>query len=280
MKSLKKLFKNFALFDYSALLIILTILFVAFFFFYRKSVYIDIRVKITDQEILYASESPLNWYADRFIEGDVERDVLGRVISEIKNVETFNVSSLQKAVYLDIRVKATYDSRTKLYSARGKTLVFGAPVKFNLSGITFEGIVTEFPNSEFQKNIVITNEVAEVLVKGVRETMNGKEFIEPQVINSIMVGDNIIDSNGVILAEVININVRPTKRVTQDDKGNLLLVSDPYYKDALITLKLRTKIVNKTSYIFDNFPLRLNEELLLTFNNLFVKSKIIKIYSL
>ena len=279
MKIIKGLLKNFSWFDYSALLVILIVALVVFFFFYRKSEYVDIRIKVTDQNVLYAWNYPQNWYANSFKKGDVERDVLGRVITEIKNVESFNIDDLRKAVYLDLRVRATYDSRTKLYSARGKALNFGSPVRFSLSGVTFDGIVTEFPNSELQENLIIDSKKVDVLVRGIQETEKGKEFVEPEVVDSIKVGDKIVDSNSRLLAEVLEIETNLAERVTEDDRGNLLLRHDPFYKDALITLNLRAKTVNNESYVFDDFPLRLGKEVELTFSDVFVKGKIIKIYS-
>lgn len=275
MKISKKLFKSFTWFDYAALAVVLVVLLMAFFFFYRKSETVDIRVKITDQNVLYARSYPQNWYANSFKKGDVERDVLGRVITEIKNVESFSIDDLRKAVYLDLEVKANYDSRTKVYSARGKPLTFGTPVRFNLSGVTFDGIVTEFPNSGLQDNLEITYRQADVLIKGEQKTEDGIEFTEPKVLESIKTGDKIIDSNGKILAEVVSIQITPATKVTQDSGGNLRLRSDPYYKDALITLSLRTKIINGEAYIFDDFPLRKGKEIALTFADVFVKGQIV-----
>jgi len=277
MKILKKLFKSFTWFDYSALIIIAIVLFIAFFFFYRKSEYVDIRIKVTDQNVLYAQTYPQNWYANSFRKGDIERDLLGRVITEIIGVESFNVDNTEKAVYLDIRVKATYDSRTKLYSARGKNLTFGTPVRFNLSEVTFDGIVTEFPNSEIQENLIVIYKRADVLVKGEQKTKEGIEVIEPQVLESIEKGDKIVDSNGRLLAEVIDIKINPAEKITQDERGNVYLKRDPYYKNARITLNLRTKVVNGESYIFDDYPLRMGKEISLIFSDVFVKGQIVDI---
>src|SRR3990170_1979301 len=117
MKAIKKLLQSLTYFDIGVILV-LAILSIAFFsFFYRKAEYVNIRVKVTDKEVLYAWSQPQNWYAERFEIGDVEKDALGRVISEIVGIERFNVDSQRKAVYLDLKVRAVYDSRSKLYSA-------------------------------------------------------------------------------------------------------------------------------------------------------------------
>lgn len=274
MKLKNKILSKLTYFDYS-IIVIVTVLSLGFlFFFYRKSEHVDIRVKITDKDVLYAWTRPQNWYADRFRIGDVERDLLGRVITEIVDVQTFNVESHRKAVYLDLKVKAVYDSRTNLYSAKGKSLVFGTPIRFDLSEITFEGIVTEFPNSQYRDNYTIEEKVVDVLLRGV---VGDQGVIEPEILNTINKGDKIIDSNGIVLAEVLDVRLSQALRITTTDRGELFLRYDPFYKDVRLMLKLRTKAVNNEMYVFDNLPLRVGEKIPLTFNDVFIAPTIVEI---
>ena len=131
MGRIRKFAKKLTYFDIGIIAIVVALGLGFFSFFYRKAEYVNIRVKVTDQDVLYVRTQPATWYANRFEVGDVERGALGREISRIVGVETFNVTSRRKAVYLNLRVRATYDTRTKLYSARGKPLIFGTPVRFN-----------------------------------------------------------------------------------------------------------------------------------------------------
>lgn len=266
--------KSLTWFDYSALIIVFIVALVGFFFFYRKSSYVDIRVKVTDQEVLYAWNYPQNWYADRFKVGDVERDAVGRVVAEIKNIESFNIDQLRKAVYLDLNVKSVYDTRTKVYYSRGKPLAFGTPVRFNFSGITLDGIITEIPNSEYQQNIEIKDSIVIVIVRGIKQE---EEPVEPRILESIKKGDKMVDSNGKIIAQVIDIKLSRAERVVENSAGELLLRYDPLYKDALVTLRLRTKIFNEEAYIFDDLPLKAGVEIPLIFKEVSVASKIIDV---
>lgn len=275
MKAIKKVLKKLTYFDI-ALIVLLTILFLGFFFFfYRKAEYANIRVKVTDQEVLYARTLPTTWYANQFVVGDVERDALGRVISEIVGIERFNVKSDKKVVYLDLRVRATYDTRTKLYSARGRPLIFGTPVRFNFSKVTFDGIVTEFPNSSAQKNLKTTNTKVTALLRGIEPE---KVPDEPEILKAVKVGDKIYDSNGKVLAEVLDLKIRPAERVTQTTQGELLLRHDPLYKDALFTLNIRSKILDNEPFMFDNIPFKIGERLPLNFEDVSLFPVIIKIF--
>ena len=271
------LFKSLTWFDFMTFGILSLIILSASLFFYRKGEFVTIRVKVTDQNVLYAWNNPQNWYANRFQVGYIEKNTLGEVISEIIGVDSFNVESKNKAVYLDLRVKAVYDSRTKLYSARGKQLVFGTPVRFNFSEITFDGIVVEFPNSEFQKDLNVKNSKVSALVRGFKTDGKLIESVEPQVLEKLRVGDKIVSSNGTVLVEIIDVKTYPAQRTIQNERGDLLLRYDPIYKDALITLNFLTKEFNGESYIFDDIPLRVGDEIPLVFKDLVVEPVIVDI---
>ncbi|MGA2910863.1 MAG: DUF4330 family protein [Candidatus Microgenomates bacterium] len=235
-----------------------------FLFLYRKNEYVNIRVKVTDQDVLYASTDPKSWYANRFEVGDIELDELGRTISQITGVETFNMSPDTKAVYLDIKIKAVYDRRTKLYSARGINLTFGNTIRFNFSNASFYALITESPGTLNQKDLTVEEKEITVLERG--PALNSSaDSIEPEVLEKIKKGDEITDSNGDTLAEVENVVLRPGQRVVQNAAGNLLLRYDPYYKDAIITLKIRVEKYKGDEFVFDNVPLKLGSYLPLNF---------------
>lgn len=274
MGRIRKFAKKLTYFDIGIIAIVVALGLGFFSFFYRKAEYVNIRVKVTDQDVLYVRTQPATWYANRFEVGDVERGALGREISRIVGVETFNVTSRRKAVYLNLRVRATYDTRTKLYSARGKPLIFGTPVRFNFSKVTFDGIVTDFPNSEYQKNLQVKETKVVALSRGFKpEEIPG----EPLIFESVKRGDKVVDSNGNILAEVLDVVIRPAERVTQTDRGELLLRRDPLYKDSLFTLKIRTKIFDNEPFMFDNIPLKIGEVVPLNFAHVSLFPVIIEI---
>lgn len=279
MGTVQKLLRKISVFDFVLLCIGVFLFFGFFFFFYRKAEYVNIRVKVTDQDVLYAKTQPETWYANRFEVGDVERDTLGRVISEIVGVERFNVTSRLKAVYLDLKVRATYDTRTKLYSARGKPLIFGTPVRFNFSTITFDGIVTEFPKSEYQKNLRVENMKVVVLQRWIRTDGVTGVTVEPTTIQSIKKGDKIYNSRGEVLAEVLEVKIRQAERTVETDKGELLLRYDPIYKDGIYTLNIRARVFNDEPFVFDNIPVKLGEVLPLNFPDVSLFPVIVEIQS-
>lgn len=230
-----------------------------YLFFYRKPEYVDIRVRVTDKDILYASTNPQSWYANRLNVGDTELNELGGVISKITNKEVFNMSADSKVVYLDLNLKAVYDRRTKIYSAKGSSLTFGNSIKFNFANSTFNGLITESPQTFKQPGPETGYKTLSLLVRG-------PNAIEPEILQKIKKGDKITNSLGHVLVEVKDVYLKPGQRVTQDDRGNLHLKADPFYKDAFITVSMRYKKYNGEDFIYDLIPLKIGMYIPLNFS--------------
>jgi len=254
-KTVKSFLKKFSYFDIGLITVFIVVSAGFFLFFYRQAKYITIRIKVTDQDVLYARTPPATWYADRFRIGDKELDSLGRNITEIVNLEKFNVDSQRKVLYLDLKVRSTYDTRTKLYYVKGKSVAFGTPLRFNLANITFYGIITEYPNSKKQYNLKFGSAIIHAF---------GRQ-VEPVIAQSIKKDDKIYNSNGVLLAEVLDIEVKPAEQVTQNLSGDLLLRYSPLMKDIKLTIRARTKTYDGEKYIFDLHPLKIGESIPLNF---------------
>lgn len=261
------LFKKIKVFDVVVASILLIIGIGLFLLFYRKAEYINIRVRVTDQEVLYSQTLPRNWYAQRFVVGDFELDALGRKITEIQKVERFTVNAERDVVVLDLNVRATYDTRTKMYSTRGKPIMFGAPMRFNLQGITFDGIVTEFPGSD--KLFKAQESVVTVRAMG--------RGIEPYLAEAVTEGKVVYDSNQVALAKVLAVEIRPAERVTETDRGDLLLRNDPLYKDIYLTVEIKTKVIQGSVLMFDSIPVKVDQMIPLNFEEVSIFPTIIDI---
>lgn len=268
-----KFFKKISLVDYLGLFLVAFLGIAFLFFFMRKSTYVNIRIKITDQDVLYAWTNPRSSYSDRFIVGDTETDGFGRVDAKIINVEKFNITSSQKVVYLDINLKTTFDKRTGLYYAKGKPLVYGTSLRFNFNQVLFDGIVTELPEPYRKKYYDYKYYEVKALVKGVQNYFNTQgglmaSLIEPEVVRTIKIADSIKNSNGDVLIEVEDIKFTPSVRIVTNDRGEIFKVNDPVYIDGQITLKVKAKVIRNETYVLDDIPLKIGETIPLVFDKL------------
>jgi len=270
--------KSFTLIDYIGVTLIVLLGLSFFLFFMRKQAGVNIRVKVTDQDVLYAWNNPRSSYANRFVIGDIEMDGLGRINAKIIGLEKFNITGQQKVVYLDIFLKTTFDKRSGMYYAKGKPLVYGTSLRFNFKNVIFDGIVTELPEPYRQRFYEYRIYELNALLKGINNNTQGilsLSFIEPEVIRSIKKGDKVSDSNGKVLFEVTNVVIRPSLRITTNDNGDVLKVNDPVYIDGILTLNVRAKVIGTEAYILDDVPLKINEVFPLIFDNLSVYPLII-----
>lgn len=258
MKLIKIIKNKITLFDIVLGVFLLVFLIAVVLFLDRKTQYVDIRVKVTDQDVLYSRTNPATWYANRFNVGDSEKNELGRPIAQITNVETYNTTADTKAVYLNINVRAVYDKMSQTYSAKGTSLIFGNTLKFSFPNVSFSGLIIESPTT--------SNPVSPIEQKKIVVLQRGIDAIEPVILQKIKVGDEIIDSMGNILAHVESVSFLASPRITQTYQGDLLLRNDPYYKDAFITLTVRVKKYNNEYFLFDNVPLKLGVNVPLNFS--------------
>ncbi len=265
-KFIGKYLKKLTLFDLVIISIVLIFLSSFYFLFRREAKYINIRVKISNDDIFNTRNYPSNWFANQFLAGDIDRDAIGRVTAEIIKVDSMQITNQSKSVYLDMRIMTTYDSRSKRFSYKGKPIVYATLLRFELSKIIFDGYVVDFPGN----NVRSQSSYKTVTLK--------KRLIEESLADSIHVGDKIFDSEGNMLVEVLDVSVNPALRVVENPlKGTLYQASDPIYKDLTLTISLRTKTINNEIYAFDDFPVKIDNKLPLNFPQALLDPFILKI---
>jgi len=266
MSLIKNIKKYFTLVDGVFLGLGLIVILGIFLLFYRKNEYVTVRVKLTDTNPLYAWNYPRYSYSQQFKVGDTSKDGLGKSIAEIVAIDSFDFDRERQVVYLDLYLKATHDSRSKLYYFRGKPLVYGSEIDLTFSNTIFKGIVTEAAGSRMSdKNFEFVE--TQFIVRGVEEESIDKLPIEPQVIESLVKGRKIVNSKGDVMLEIIDSVITPALRIVETDTGNVFQRSDPFYKDAKLTLKVRVRKVDGKFYIFDDIPLRVGLRLDLPFDD-------------
>lgn len=219
--------------------------------FYRKAKTINITVKVTDQDVLYASTNPKVWYSKEFEVGDYEIDSLGRKITEVTGVSKYYLDPGTQAVYLDIKINAIYDSRTKQYYYKGKPIVFGTSFRFSLSKVTFDALVV---NPDTNNKPQYTTVSVKTLSKNIPDF----------VANKIHKGEQLLDTKQQVLVKITDAVVKPAEEVTTDHWGNLHIKENPVYKDLLLKLEVRCRPTDSSCLSYVDRPVIVGEELPIT----------------
>lgn len=262
--------------DYGLFLIVITGALFFVFFLKRENVFIDVKFKITDPDVLYMNTRALDEYAVSFVIGDKEFNELGQTIAEIVKVDTYRTNTDRQVVYLTLRAKANYNPRKKLYSIKGRPVVVGQSFTYTLTKVKFEGIVVDFPglttaNKTFDKKSV------KAQIRDSSREYSDTYGVPPYIAYAVSVGDQVKDSQGNVLAKVLQVDVLPAKRTVVTTDNRSLVVNDPELKDVFYTLELSVYEDKDRLFMFDYLPVYIGQVLPLNFGQISVWPTIIEI---
>lgn len=280
MKLLKSKKKYLNLFDILIIIaIVLTAAFLAFFFL-RRSKHLTVIVKITNQNVLYAFDSPPNWFVYYFKEGMAANDGLGRKTAEIKEIYRYDAGPSNKALYLTLNLKADYSKSSGKLSYQGKPLIIGAPIKIEFQDILAEGLVT------YIEGAVDETKTKEMLVEA-RIIKENEAFPETTgvstfIAEAISAGQQVKDSLGNVLITIVDKRVEPAEKIVTDSRGSVFVSRDPLKKDVFLTLKLRVKEVGSDVneyeyYVFDDVRVKIGTSIPIHLKNISIYPVVTKI---
>lgn len=252
----KKNRKKLTLFDIVVLGLML-VLFISFIFVFRRTTpRTTIWVKVTDQDVLYAYTHPQSWYANVFQVGDTEVNALGAPIAKITNVERFVTDEVRKAVYLELNIKATYDTRNKRYTYKGKPLIFGTPLRFNMGKVYFDSIVVSLPDEVIDhKRIKLTIEA---------EMKNIPNY-QAEAIQQFE-GRSVLDKQGITYVTVNKISKVISKTNYKIiDSNNLTFRKDDEYSDLFMELIVYAKETPSEYFAYRDIPLKIGLSIPISF---------------
>lgn len=248
----------------------LAIVVVFYIFFKRDVIYIDARFKVTDESPLYMANNPNLEYALSFQEGDSEQTVLGSSDAQITSVQSFRKTPETEVIYLDVKLKTTYDSRKNIYYFRGRPVVFGETHTFNFSKVRFKGLVVDFPGFEESLNSKVSTTKVRAQLRHENREFSDVYGVPDYLASSVKAGDEMKDKKGAVLARVVDVKVEPAKRSVFSDSGQVTVIPDPLLKDVYYTLELKTMEIHGKKYINDYQSLFIGNVLFLNFEDVSV----------
>lgn len=248
--------KRLSLLDMTVIAITAIMLLGFLLFFMRKTEEVTIRVRVTDQDALFAWANPPSWYAHAFTVGDEELDSLGRTLARITAVEQIDVTSNTKAVYLDMKVRSTYDSRTKRYTFKGKNLSFGTPIRFTLRNVFFDAIIVGVPH--------YIDPFPKVTLKVFAIGYNIQTFLASQV--EQYSGKSLYSNSDKLYLTIDKVTVSSAGNVYQfTDLDNIMIRESDDYRDISIELTIYAKKTPFEYFAYEDVPIKVGEMLPISF---------------
>jgi len=267
--------KKLSLFDLIFITLFIFSAVFLFIFLFRKNKYINIVVKVTNDNVLYAETYPPNWFVNLFRKGMSEKDGLGRVTAEIKDIYLYDIGPNRKAAYLLLNIKATYDKRSSQYSYKGKPLLVSSPIKIQFEKVLINGLVTFVEGIEDSRDEKILKLEARLIENNpVFPNVRG---VEPFIANAVNIGDEVKSFDGKTLIKVIDKKIEPAIRIVVSDKGQSFAVNDPIFKDVFLTIKVRTQKINNEYYFFDDLRIKVGLGMPVNLENITIWPTITKV---
>lgn len=267
--------KKLSIFDWLTLVIVIIgIVFVSFFIF-KQEKWVRVEVKISPEQWWMESRYPPYWLVDYIKKGAKQYDSLGKNIAEVTGVKTYEWKDNRKIVYLTLNLKVEVNKRQKKISFNHKPLEIGQSIDLSFEMLGIQGLVT------FIEGVSDLRIWEEKIVEA-RATQWSDIFPEtmgilPWRADAINVGDQMKDSQGKVVAEVLAKNVKPAEKITTTSDGRTLLSYDPLKKDVFLTLKIKTFKQEDISYYLDDFKVKIGQSILLALPNIDIMPEITKI---
>lgn len=234
-------------FNYFDFFILLTILLVLGFFLYnrfqRKSQWINVRVSVENSDWWYKGNSPYYWYASNIKDGDIAYDSFGKKVAEVIKVDNYDFGGPYRNIYVDLKVRVSFDKKRQQSLFEFKPLVVGSPVIFNFSSQQLRGLIVKVGENEIDYSYKV--------VKIRRKSFPKNTLIYPEMTEKIKVGDKSFDSNNNLMAEVVDVKKTISSYYEFSDiRGQNIKVVNPDYRDLEITLRIKTfKDLDRNFYI-------------------------------
>jgi len=258
-------FKKISLIDVILGLTLILGLIFFILFFRRQNTFINIRVKVTDPNVLYLTRKPDDQYAHAFLIGDTEKNEIGEETAKIINIDKFRSESQQQTLYLELSLKANYNPRRGIYTVKGRPIVFGQPMTFTFSNVKVEALVVDYPG--FRSDAQAGSLVVKAQLRYESRDFSDVVGVPAYLANSVKKGDKVFNSKGETLAEILEVDIKPAKRIIISQAGKSIAIQDQELKDVYLTIKIKTLEVDGMKYVYDYLPILIGNSLPLNFKD-------------
>jgi hypothetical protein len=238
-----KLFGKWDLFKplFAVVILILAILIVRVLL--QKDTYITAELFASGGEWWWDNPDPPYWLTDPIQAGAVEYDPQGNVLVEVLEVRKFEAGD-RKRLWMKVRLKVTPTGKSQQYRFRREPLQIGRVIRIS-------------PNNIYVNASVAYIEGIGGLGEPIERLLTLKSYdIYPWHEEQIVVGNKMVDSNGVVLAEIVGKETRLAETITTDDQGRIHLARNPLRRDVDVKIKVKGKRLEGIDYFADFQPLK------------------------
>lgn len=213
--------------------------------FFAKSTFVYTRVKV-GQGLWWASTTkPTIWMVNSIKKGDKQYSLVGVPGAEILDVRYYPVWSQGMAlsqydIFLDLKLKVGYNSKTQTYSFNRSSVSVGSPVEIQFPSADVTGTVIELNKNPIKDDYV------EKTVYLVNQGGYNKDF--PYRFDNIKIGDSYFDGE----SEVFKVEDKWLEKNLWTITNNLTaqVFERPIESTQNIVVKTKMKLKNKNGELY------------------------------
>jgi hypothetical protein len=282
-----KQIRNIGLVHYLGVLAALLLLVFGYFFLAPHTQEVSVVIRLADKDMIWLDNgSPRSVSVESIRPGIKETDAFGRVSAEVVRVSSFDQPvresqyTQKKTVYVTLRLRASYNEKKDQYRYQGTVLQMGDWVRFTVQSSIINGLVMQIPSREDQQQTpVLLN--AQLKTEGpfTHEPFSETTGVDRYIADAITVGDKVTDSEGNVLAEVLEKTVNPATRITIDQYGVVHTQQDTRKYDVMLSLRVTARRIGDELYYLDLVRLKVNAPLPLFLSKIDIEPRITEIVS-
>ncbi len=279
--------QNIGFLEYAGIIVFVALAAIAYLFLSPKSKDVEVMVRLAEKDLIWIDNGSLRTNAASAVRaGMKEKDSLGRVIAEITRVNSFDQPSTEsiyatkKTVYVTVRLRASYNERTGQYRYQGMTLQVGEWVRMTMQSTVISGLIVRVPSGQSEHVTWVTAR-AQLKFEGpfIHELFLETTGVDKAIAEAIVIGDAAKDSEGNVLAEILDKTVTPAIRTTWDIYGNVFNRRHPRKYDVMLTVRLAARRIGDGLYYLDSIPMKINASVPLFLSRIDIEPRITEIIS-
>jgi len=252
----------------------------AYFFLSRKTEYLEITVRLLNQdtpEYYLDTNQTKAWYVQEIEVGKAQKSSFGEKSVEITDVYSYPNGFLYNDVYVTLRLKTTKNKITGQYIYEGSPLLIHDIKSFKIKDLLLNGEIIDIKNKATEtKKLKIS---FELLSRGANVQNNSEAVmrgIENYTVDLIKEGMLIKDNKGQELVRINKVIKKPGEVILATPNGLQRLI-DPDRTRVIIETDLLAEKVNNYYFYRKEETLLIDQIIHLTFDGIVLIGKIVSI---
>jgi hypothetical protein len=230
----------------------------------RKTQWIPVQIKVSQDEWWWGALGPENWYLRNLQPGTEGFNSFGAQIAEVEKVELIEMAEARNQAMVTVKLKVSFDAKKQQYFFGFQPLEVGRGIELSFNKQQVKGLVTS-----------IDQPALPVVEKSVRLFLNR---VDPTVAKTFKVGMQSLTSTGEVIAEITELKVSQALDDNFSDiRGQIVVVPNPQYDDIVAVVKLRLSQDGDSYYYADGQPVKVGGFLTVQFpQNVLAKAQVLE----